>query len=119
MFQKSISFEEFNGFSEIDVHFLNERSFFTFFTFPKPFCGSDDHRPSNKPEPLHNDFWDTLYNEADQLYRNILMRESASFIKVFFMIHEPCLGECGVSVISIIKTYNISHLKQNFGRIVC
>ena len=31
MFQKSSSFEEFNGFSEIDVHFLNERSFFTFF----------------------------------------------------------------------------------------
>ena len=31
MFQKSNSFEEFNGFSEIDVHFLNERSFFTFF----------------------------------------------------------------------------------------
>ena len=25
------------------------------------FCRSDDHRPSNKPEPLHNDFWDTLY----------------------------------------------------------
>ena len=31
MFQKSSSFEEFNGFSEIDVHFLSERSFFTFF----------------------------------------------------------------------------------------
>ena len=31
MFQKSSSFEEFNGFSEIDVHFLNERSFLTFF----------------------------------------------------------------------------------------
>ena len=31
MFQKSSSFEEFNGFSEIDGHFLNERSFFTFF----------------------------------------------------------------------------------------
>ena len=31
MFQESSSFEEFNGFSEIDVHFfLNERSFFTF-----------------------------------------------------------------------------------------
>ena len=30
-------------------------------TFPKKFFGSDDHRPSNKPEPLHNDFWDTLY----------------------------------------------------------
>ena len=30
-----------------------------FGTFPKKFCGSDDHRPSNKPEPLHNDFWDT------------------------------------------------------------
>ena len=25
------------------------------------FCRSDDHRPSNKPEPLYNDFWDTLY----------------------------------------------------------
>ena len=93
MFHKSSSSEEFNGVSEIDVHFLNERSFFTFFTlltcldhisfelllfgptiyevrmnyfsgtFPKKFCGSDDHsyRPSNKPEPLHNDFWDTLY----------------------------------------------------------
>ena len=31
MFQESSSFEEFNGFSEINVHFLNERSFFTFF----------------------------------------------------------------------------------------
>ena len=32
MFQRSSSFEEFNGISEIDVHFfLNERSFFTFF----------------------------------------------------------------------------------------
>ena len=30
-------------------------------TFPKKFCRSDDHRPSNKPEPLYNDFWDTLY----------------------------------------------------------
>ena len=31
MFQESRSIEEFNGFSKIDVHFLNERSFFTFF----------------------------------------------------------------------------------------
>ena len=31
MFQKSSSFEEFNGLSEIDVYFLNERSFFMFF----------------------------------------------------------------------------------------
>ena len=31
MFQKSSSFEEFNSFSEIDVHFFNERSFFTIF----------------------------------------------------------------------------------------
>ena len=62
-----------------------------------------------------------MYNEADQLYQNIGMRESASFIKVFFMIHEPCLGECGVSdiKISIMKTSNISHLKHNFGRIAC
>ena len=32
-------------------------------TFPKEFCRSDDHRPSTKPEPLYNDFWDTLYYE--------------------------------------------------------
>ena len=32
MFQKISSFEEFSGFSEIDIHFfLNERSFCTFF----------------------------------------------------------------------------------------
>ena len=30
-------------------------------TFSKKFCESDDRRRSNKPEPLHNDFWDTLY----------------------------------------------------------
>ena len=39
MFQKSSLFEEFNGLSEINVHFLNERSFFTFFV---PFTCLDD-----------------------------------------------------------------------------
>ena len=34
-------------------------------TFPKKLCRSDDHRPSKEPEPLYNDFWDTLYNMVD------------------------------------------------------
>ena len=37
-------------------------------TFLKKFCGSGDHRPSNKPEPLHNDFWDTLYKGLTHIY---------------------------------------------------
>ena len=39
-------------------------------TFPKKFCRSDDHRPSNKPEPLYNDFWDTLYLCVCNLFFN-------------------------------------------------
>ena len=45
-FAKSIEFPEWATFLEHS---------------PKKFCGSDEHRQSNKPEPLHNDFWDTLY----------------------------------------------------------
>ena len=62
MFQKCSSFEEFHGFSKIDVHFLNELSFFYVF---RPLIlllrGSDDHRPSNKPEPLYNDFYQDFH----------------------------------------------------------
>ena len=38
------------------THRIPRMSYFSG-TFPKKFCGSDDHRPSNKPEPLYNDFW--------------------------------------------------------------
>ena len=30
-------------------------------TFWKKFCRPDNH----KPEPLHGDFWDTLYNKGE------------------------------------------------------
>ena len=34
-------------------------------TFPQKFFRSCDQGLSNKPEPLHNDFWDTLYHRLE------------------------------------------------------
>ena len=45
-------------------------------TFPKKFCRSDDHRPSNKPEPLYNDFWDTLYKAQKLITNQIYVERS-------------------------------------------
>ena len=55
-------------------------------TFPKKFCRSDDHRPSNKPEPLYNDFWDTQLSSKS--------RNSWAVFKTLMLAknHENCSG---------------------------
>ena len=74
-------------------------------TFPKKFFGSDDHRPSNKPEPLHNDFWDTLY--YDDTYRVFIgFPNKERHVKILEAYYNETVEEVNVTNIYSGMTWN-------------
>ena len=75
-------------------------------TFPKKFCRSDDHRPSNQPEPLHNDFWDTLYvNDHGQNFQIAVVKWS-KFMVTFDHDHGQNLR---INVVKRSKLVSFDH----------
>ena len=54
-----------HSFEKMNANFANRSVFLEMSyisgTFSEKLCGSDGQGPSNKPEPLHNDFWNNLY----------------------------------------------------------
>ena len=87
MFQDSSSFEEFNSFCEIDVHFLNERSFFMFFAL----LTCLDHIPF---EQLL--FGPTRYEISEKIRALACLLYEISTVKVY--VHD--VGLCTARTIS-------------------
>ena len=75
-------------------------------TFWTEFCRSDDHRPSNKPKPLHNYFFrSTLY--LSQNSKRASARKDTGLDQSLFSVQ---LFRLRINIIKVCKGANKGHL---------